>query len=136
MWQQKSKVDWIKFGDSNSKFYHGIVKGRQRRKKIVTLKRDDGSWCYDQEELKRMAIHYYLNLYTDDGISTQLPENLDWWLDVNVKEELSKPITLQVVKNALFDMNPNKSLSFDGFPTGFFRYEYWGRFGEVCTKGI
>ncbi|EOY23818.1 Uncharacterized protein TCM_015594 [Theobroma cacao] len=67
MWQQKAKLDWLKYGDCNSKYYHAIVKRRQHKKQISTFKRDDNSWCLDKGELTKMVVEFYSNLYSDDG---------------------------------------------------------------------
>ncbi|EOY31409.1 Uncharacterized protein TCM_038348 [Theobroma cacao] len=31
MSQQRAKIDWLKYGDTNSKFYHAIIKGKSSR---------------------------------------------------------------------------------------------------------
>lgn len=121
MWQQKARADWLKYGDANSKFYHSLVKGKQRRKKINTLKKDDNSWCFDQKELEDMVFQFYRNLYSDDGVTVSLPKKLDWKLEATDVVKLTKEVDSNDVKKALFDMSPNKSPGFDGFPVGFFQ---------------
>ncbi|XP_017972398.1 PREDICTED: uncharacterized protein LOC18611557 [Theobroma cacao] len=73
IWQQKVRLDWLKYGDSNSKFYHALVKSTQRKKKIIAFRRDDGSWCTDPKELEEMVVNFYQNLYKDDGVRVPLP---------------------------------------------------------------
>ncbi|EOX92093.1 Uncharacterized protein TCM_001101 [Theobroma cacao] len=78
IWQQKVRLDWLKYGDSNSKFYHALVKSTQRKKKIIAFRRDDGSWCTDPKELEEMVVNFYQNLYKDDGVRVPLPVSSNW----------------------------------------------------------
>lgn len=57
----------------------------------------------------------------DDGILESLLVNMQWKLDANMVRERSKPFSNHDMKKALFDMNLNKSLGFDGFPTSFYQ---------------
>lgn len=46
MLQEKAKIDWIRYGDFNSKFYHTIIKGNGSRKFRKALKNSDYEWCF------------------------------------------------------------------------------------------
>lgn len=37
LYKQKLRVNWIKFGDSNTKYFHNSMKVRNARNKIVSL---------------------------------------------------------------------------------------------------
>lgn len=41
---------WIQFGDKNTKLFHTTTIIRRRRNQIVALKREDDTWCNDQDE--------------------------------------------------------------------------------------
>jgi hypothetical protein len=41
--KQKSRMKWIKEGDSNSRFFHESIKSRRRRNQLVALK-DGDNW--------------------------------------------------------------------------------------------
>jgi hypothetical protein len=40
-WHQRSRVNWISYGDRNTRFFHNAVTIRRRRNLIVSLQRDD-----------------------------------------------------------------------------------------------
>lgn len=40
VWQQKTRVDWIKLGDSNTKFFHSYATERKNQNAIKTLIRE------------------------------------------------------------------------------------------------
>lgn len=42
LWMQKSRVDWLKMGYKNTKFFHTSMLSRRRRNKIGMLKNEDG----------------------------------------------------------------------------------------------
>ncbi|KAL4278142.1 hypothetical protein GQ457_03G020710 [Hibiscus cannabinus] len=47
LWSQKSRSQWIRHGDKNTRFFHASTMQRRRRNRISAL-RVDGSWCDDQ----------------------------------------------------------------------------------------
>ncbi|KAL4279612.1 hypothetical protein GQ457_03G020590 [Hibiscus cannabinus] len=51
MWVQKARCQWIVEGDHNTKYFHGLAKGRRKSNSIFTLWQANGSWCTDQREL-------------------------------------------------------------------------------------
>ncbi|CAN1120799.1 hypothetical protein LINPERHAP2_LOCUS413 [Linum perenne] len=63
LWLQKSRMQWIKDGDRNTKFFHLSTLCRRKANWIQGLKLDDGSWSYDDAELKKMAVAYFENLF-------------------------------------------------------------------------
>ena len=62
IWQQKSRVDWIKLGDSNTKFFHSYAKARQNVNAIKLLVRSDGSRCSNQMQIKEEVRSFYQGL--------------------------------------------------------------------------
>lgn len=87
------------------------------------MKDDDDSWCYDQDKLKVMVLDSYTQLYTDPNPvnAAFLPPLCDSWkLSRTDQEALSLTVTLDEVRGAVFDMNPNKSPGIDGFTAAFF----------------
>lgn len=53
IWQQKARIEWIKLGDSNTRFFHAYTKVRQNQNAICRLIREDGSACTCQEQIKK-----------------------------------------------------------------------------------
>ncbi|KAK8636045.1 hypothetical protein V6N13_004755 [Hibiscus sabdariffa] len=71
LWKQKSRMDWIQFGDRNTKYFHVKAVTRHRRKKITMLKIDSDEWCDDQVRLREAASVFFATLFT---VSTPSPE--------------------------------------------------------------
>lgn len=94
MLRQKSLIDWLQYGDCNSKFYY--------------------------------------DLYTDPhpALDVRLPSLCEHWkLSHADRNILSRDVTLEEVRSAVFDMSPKKSPGIDGFPAIFFQ-KAWHLVGE------
>lgn len=59
IWHQKSRIDWLRLGDSNTKFFHAYAKVRQNTNVIHRLVKSDGTVCLGQEEIKQEITEFY-----------------------------------------------------------------------------
>ena len=56
---QKSRIKWLKEGDSNTPFFHNSDKSRFNRNKLVSLTKEDGSKIYELAKIKEEAITFF-----------------------------------------------------------------------------
>lgn len=63
LWQQKYRVNWLQYGDRNTKFFHMSMLIWRRRNYIGLLQADDERWVDDQVELESLALSYFKDLY-------------------------------------------------------------------------
>lgn len=42
--QQKTQINWLKEGDTNSKYFHAIMRGRRKRMFINKIESENGDW--------------------------------------------------------------------------------------------
>ena len=64
MWQQRSKVQWLKNGDQNTKFFHRTTTQRKRKNFIKGLCDGNGDWQEDEDFFSTLLIDFYTNLFT------------------------------------------------------------------------
>ena len=57
-WKQKSRINWLKNGDRNTKFYHGIANGRRGRNMIVEIMLD-GNIETDSNGIRRGVFDFF-----------------------------------------------------------------------------
>lgn len=125
LWPQKLRIDWVQFGDRNTKFSHNKALVRRNSNKISALKIND-NWCYDTESLHTEVIHFYSSLFLlDDPSYDVFPlHGLFSPIPANSMEALPMNITLEEVKSALFSMGPLKAPSPDGFHVLFYQSQW------------
>jgi hypothetical protein len=134
VWFQKSRAQWIKDGDRNTRYYHLKTLNRRRKNKISMLRNEEGIWVEDEGQLKFMVNDFYHKLFED-------PSNINIWhqtlhtyppLSDAEKEELKKDIQNIEVKESLFSMGAWKAPGPDGFPAGFYQGEWRKMQDNLC----
>lgn len=64
MWQERSHIQWLKNGDQNTKFFHGIATQRKHRKFLKGLKDENEVWQEDKEVFSKVLNRFYVELFT------------------------------------------------------------------------
>lgn len=122
LWKQKSRHDWLKHGDGNTKFFHTSTLVRQRRNRIVSLQDNSGAWVEDKKELINMAVDYYKGLFTsehsggEDFMRGCFPPLSD-----HVRRRLDEGFALEDTRKALMAMGSLKAPGPDGYQSIFFK---------------
>ena len=62
--QQKTQIHWLKEGDTNSKYFHTIMRGRRKRMCITKLESENGEWIQGEENIVKTACDYYKQIFT------------------------------------------------------------------------
>ena len=52
MWKKRAKTIWLKKGDQNMWFFHGVATRRRRNNEIFSIKVDDDIWMTEPRRLK------------------------------------------------------------------------------------
>ena len=72
MWNQRSRVLWLKWGGRNTKFFHAMVSQRRRKIWIAGLQNSEGVWVEDKEGIKSTILDYFKDIYCHT--SNSIPE--------------------------------------------------------------
>lgn len=62
MLRQKARINWLKEGDSNTKFFHHCLQKRKAKNNLTKL-RIGGQILQDPLLIKQEAVHFFRNLY-------------------------------------------------------------------------
>jgi hypothetical protein len=123
MWLQRSRITWLREGDRNTKYFHRKAMWRPKKNKIKGLKKADGSWCTEEQELQGMADTFFKSLFLKDS-SINPDEVVDLFepkVTDNLNDELCKPYSPEEIADALFQIGPLKAPGPDGLPARFFQ---------------
>jgi mannosylglycoprotein endo-beta-mannosidase len=127
-WYQRATVKTLLEGDANTRFFHLIANGKHRKQLIYRLE-DDNGVVVNSDHLKCHITNYYKTLF---GIPEQTEITLmeDQIHDIpQVSDEENEILIADFIENevreAVFQMEHNKSPGPDGFPAEFYQV-FWG----------
>ncbi|KAF7828452.1 reverse transcriptase [Senna tora] len=125
-WHARSRVKWLRHGDQNTRYFHAITVQRRNRNRIVRMKDTDGNWVEEENQIRVCLDRYFTDLF-----STVRNRDVSWvagLVERRVNEDinavLTRNITLDEVKKAVFDLGPQKAPGPDGLKGCFFQ-KYW-----------
>ncbi|KAM0890726.1 hypothetical protein ACQ4PT_026820 [Festuca glaucescens] len=118
LWMQRSRINWLKEGDRNTRFFHQKAVWRARKNRIKKLKDDAGMSKDTPSDMERMATSYFKELFTrDPSLNAENLVNLfQEKVTADMNESLCKEFTDTEIGDALFQIGPLKAPGVDGFP--------------------
>ncbi|CAN0847200.1 hypothetical protein LINGRAHAP2_LOCUS4846 [Linum grandiflorum] len=105
-WKQRSRLDWLKDGDRNTKIFHARASERKRKNTIRKLKDEQGQVFVGQEEVTICLARYFLNLYT-----SQIQQDVQW----QVIDAIETKVSADMYSDATFNGHKQVSLLFRRF---------------------
>ncbi|XP_010678552.1 uncharacterized protein LOC104894085 [Beta vulgaris subsp. vulgaris] len=64
---QKAKARWLNEGDDNTRLFHQCVKARRIQNRINTIRREDGTWANNSNEVACAFLDFYHGLLGSEG---------------------------------------------------------------------
>ena len=136
MWFQRSQEKWIASGDRNTKYYHASTLIRRNRNRIEALKDIEGNRVSNPTLLDKMVEDFFKDLFKEEISHREIPnQEGQQFLSENQVDMLTKPVSKEAVKKALFEMAPFKSLRVDGFHAGFYQ-RMWDIVGDTLCNFV
>ncbi|XP_071740858.1 uncharacterized protein [Rutidosis leptorrhynchoides] len=135
--KQKAKVDWLREGDFNTRYFHNVVKGRRHRNRIQAIMDDAGLIREGNEVPDLFVKHYETFIGSASPVDTiNRPEELFVkTIPTDKAEFMVREVSMQEVKDVVFECALNKSPGPDGFTAEFFRAA-WDIIGEDITSAV
>ena len=63
-WKQRSRADWLKEGDKNTKYFHSKASSRKRKNRIWGVMDQHDVWIDDREGVEKQFCEYFASLFT------------------------------------------------------------------------
>ena len=124
-WRQKSKMLFLKEGDSNTKFFHRMANSNRRNNCIETLM-IDGAMSTNQDRIVDHVEQFFINLYSEQQVQHPFLDVLDFpCISGDNADWLEKPFEESEVLEVIKEFNGDKSPGPDGFSMAFFQ-ACWG----------
>lgn len=136
LWALKSRDNWLSLGDANIAFFHASVINRRRKNRINSIKDTMGNWLHDAEDIKNCIKNHFSNLLSPSPaiIVQSLPQNSFSFIGVANSLFTTIPTILEI-KEALWDLKPNKAPGIDGFSHDYFQ-KCWDSVHQVVCADI
>ncbi|KAK2664375.1 hypothetical protein Ddye_002949 [Dipteronia dyeriana] len=131
-WQQRARVDWLRGGDRNSRFFHSKASGRRACNRIRGLTDVDGNWRGSRENMEKIISNYFTSIFTTSCPSQNdidlVLEGVQPKLSRSLSHFLESSFTGEEIRRVVFEMCPSKVLGRYGFPASFYQ-RYWDTIG-------
>lgn len=139
--QQRSRVNWLANGDSNTAFFHRMVAARRATNQIHYLIDECDNRIESQEDIADHCVSFYSNLLGGSVTPTTYADREMIWAlcpfkcDVTMKNLLSAEVTPEEIKAVIFALPSNKSPGPDGYNSEFLKAS-WNIIGTEVTEAI
>ncbi|XP_021996030.1 uncharacterized protein LOC110893223 [Helianthus annuus] len=134
--KQKSKVEWLRAGDSNSAYFHMSLKSKNHRSRIDVISDANGT-TYEGAEVPDALVNHYANFLGCQG-QTSLdpsPKLFTRKLDTVVANNMVRRVTIDEIKSAMYAIGNDKAQGPDGFTAAFFKHA-WNIVGNDISNAV
>ncbi|KAL4335589.1 hypothetical protein GQ457_07G003500 [Hibiscus cannabinus] len=125
-WHQRARVDWLKFGENNTKFFHATTLQHRRMNSICKIKKMNGEWIEETKEISMYLQHHFQGIYSKDKIINfqSLEDIIPSIIGEEVNKSFCKVVYEEELKVDAFSTGSSKALGPDGF-SGSFYHSFW-----------
>lgn len=122
--KQKSQLRWSADGDENSRFFHGMIRGRLKKNSINGLN-FNGSWIKYPTAVKKEIMNFFVKQFNETEVVRPdfISSNFKTILPRQVAD-LERPFFEDEIKQAVWSCEGSKALGPDGITISFVK-KHW-----------
>ncbi|XP_062086301.1 uncharacterized protein LOC133792412 [Humulus lupulus] len=123
--RQISKVNWLRYGDDNTAYFHACLKQRRASNRITSYVNESSQLIERFEEVVDHFVNHFRKVMGSQSTASVPIQRscfrLGHRLSLDQHLGLIKPFTRKEVEDALFSISSIKSPGPDGYGSGFFK---------------
>ncbi|CAO2830755.1 unnamed protein product [Amaranthus hypochondriacus] len=135
---QRAKLNWLKYGDDNTKLFHNSIKQRRSANTIHTL-HINGHNTTDQGKIQQAFVQYFKGILGGNMVNRQRIDmsiiNEGPSLNTHHSQLLNLNFTHDEIKNAMWSIPNTKAPGLDGYNSGFCKAA-WDIVGNDIVEAI
>eukprot|EP00253_Pinus_taeda_P016535 PITA_16535 len=126
LWRQKSRVQWLREGERNTKFFHKAMVQHRQRNKIFSIKNQEGQRVVQHEEIETVLVNHFKAIMKEPHIDrseaiAKIGREIPNLITRDQNLALMRKITREEVEDIVRNMKRNKAPGPDGFTVEFFQ---------------
>jgi hypothetical protein len=126
-WRLRSRATWLKWGDSNTKFFHNLASHNRNKKQIWSIQSDCDETLREQEAIKAEAVTILVSFSKPTKViiflrKLPLPAFIqNWYRPLKRPTSISQSL-FRSSKDILIHFKKERSPGPDGWTTEFFSF--------------
>lgn len=128
----RSRYTNVRDIDAPTSFFLNLKRGKAQKKAMYCLRCPDGTETSDPMEMRRIAVHFYSELFKAEGTDGHCTEELfQLLLSLEQQEQtsLDSDLLFEEVTEAVQQFSTGRAPGIDGLPAEFYK-EFWGVIGQ------
>eukprot|EP00253_Pinus_taeda_P001635 PITA_01635 len=126
LWRQKSRIQWLKEGEQNTKFFHRSTLDYRGVNKILSLKNDQGECIENHQGIATLLTEHFNNIAQEPEIDRteairNLIKSITEFISNEQNQALSREVSLEEVEEVVKEMPNDKASGLDGFTINFYK---------------
>lgn len=127
-WKQKSRIQWLRAEDRNTKYFHAVARGKRIRNTVTTIQDENRVIRKGHKEVSDVAVEYFEDLYSSSPVDQALYDDVFTGFHSRVSSDmnadLTQVVTMEEIQQAVFDIGPHRAPGHDGFSSVFY-HQFW-----------
>eukprot|EP00253_Pinus_taeda_P030593 PITA_30593 len=126
LWRQKSRIQWLKEGELNTKFFHRSVLDHRSSNRILELKKNTGEILKSHNDISALLADHFKSISQEPPINREeaikeLTVAIPKTITSDQNWALCREVSLEEVEKAIRSMPNDKAPGPDGFTINFYK---------------